>query len=110
VRASARWSKPPRTEVRDSLYLASVDELVSAVQELGPDVGSVLIVAHSPGIEETASLLAIDEDTPQLQALRDRFPTCGLAVLECDSDWADAGAGRLRLQRFVTPRELNDAA
>jgi len=106
VAGAASWNGHANRQISDDLYLASADDLITAVQHQPATARSVMIVAHSPGIEEAAMRLAAEDDTPERQALLDKFPTCGLAVLEFDDDWSKADRGLFKLERFVTPRML----
>ncbi len=68
----------------------------------------VLLIAHSPGMENlAASLTGPDSEREASARLRAKFPTAALAVIEFDlGDWRDLGKNGGRLTRFVTPKDL----
>ena len=67
-----------------------------------------MVVAHNPGIAALAERLATDG--PDLERLRAKYPTAGLAVLTLDVDaWSDVATGAGHLDAFVTPADLADA-
>ena len=79
------------------LYLASASELLKMVREIPGRARDVLLVAHNPGLEEFASLLAGEPLTP--------FPTCAVARFTCKaSSWAAAEPGDFALSLFDTPK------
>ena len=91
--------------VEDDLYGADPDEIVELLRAVPDAVGSVLVVAHNPGLEELTELLVADE-----RSLPDRFPTAALAELRLPiARWDDVAPGGATLASFVTPRELDDA-
>jgi phosphohistidine phosphatase len=86
------------------LYAASAGELLARLHAVPDDVGSVMLVAHSSGIEDLALLLARRGE--QLDAVRAKFPTGALATLELRGRWRDLRAADAELVEFVTPRTL----
>src|ERR671914_1160481 len=75
---------PARVEER--VYAASGRDLHEVVHALPPDVGSVVLVGHNPGVEDLVRDLT-GEWVP--------IKTSAIAVLTWDGDWTDAGAARL---------------
>ena len=105
------WPRPPRIEPLDSLYLASADTIVDLIADLPEEAGCALLIGHNPGLHETAVHLAgasatLDTDLTRLQAA---FPTGALAVLSCET-WRAVAQGPARLDRFIVPRDLPEAA
>jgi phosphohistidine phosphatase len=66
---------------------------------------SVMVVGHNPMIEDLAVVLAGSGEAQD--ELADGFPTCGLAVIEFDTDFADIQPGTGDLIAFLTPRALS---
>lgn len=87
-----------------SLYAASELTLLKRLRAVGDGVASVMLVGHSSGIEELALLLAATGK--RLGALREKFPTGGLASLAFDTDWRTLEPGVAELTDYVVPREL----
>ena len=87
-----------------ALYGASADSLLRRLRAVGDDASSVLLIAHSSGIEDLTLLLARSGE--RLPAVSEKFPTGALATLRCDVRWRDLAPGAAQLAAFVTPREL----
>lgn len=100
--------KPPsQTEPR--IYEAPYQRLLEVVQEVEGDVRTLLMVGHNPGSAELAALLTGGGDRSAAARMMQKYPTCGLAVLDFDvSDWRDVAARGGRLDRFETPASLGD--
>lgn len=96
----------PRIVFEAALYGASPVVLRSLIARLGRAVGSVLIVGHNPGIQELAVSLA-GHGAPRLKTrMREKYPTCGLAVFTAPvSEWAHF-AGASRVEEFIRPGDL----
>ena len=88
------------------LYAASETTLLRAVRGVAPKTGSVLVIAHNPGLEGLAIELAGSGDVDALERLGERFPTGALATLAFRRSWADVGPGSGELVEYVVPREL----
>ena len=99
-------------EFREDLYLAEAEDMLKQICTLDDDIGSVLIVAHNPGVAELALLLA---DAPRDLArealhrnMREKFSTCSFVVLEFDvALWAEISEGQGMLVDYKRPRDLN---
>jgi phosphohistidine phosphatase len=88
------------------LYGASADSLLRLLRIVDDRVASVMVIAHSSGIEDLALLLAGSGE--RLADVREKFPTGALATLRFGGPWRDLRAGAAELVAFVTPRELAD--
>jgi phosphohistidine phosphatase len=97
-------------EYHDDLYGAEAGELLTAVRAVAvQDPRRLLVLAHNPGLHEFA--LALTASAPAGTPLADHLPTAGVAVLDFTIDgWSDVSFRRGRLETFVTPRQLKDAA
>lgn len=103
-----------RVEVSDMLYLASPEALLEAVALVPEEVGSLLVVAHNPGLHELAVRLAgraalAAADGPALR-LRDGYPTGALAEFSLSTSWDAVGPGGSSMCRFLAPRDLPEMA
>jgi phosphohistidine phosphatase len=103
-----RGGLPPGVPVEFSrvVYAADAPALRRRLEGLPESVEAVLLIGHSPAIEELALGLAGGGDEPALERLRAKFPTGGLATLACDRTWRELVWGGAVLQEFVVPREL----
>lgn len=99
-----------RSEARieDHLYDASPGDLLEVVHRVADEVGSVMLIAHNPGIQDLAIQLA--GPGPGIDRVRKKFPTAALATLEHDGTWAELAPGTAELIAFVKPKELSGSA
>lgn len=93
----------PRVRVEPGLYGAGADALLAHLQHIPPDVRSVMLIGHNPGLQQLALLLV--RPGPELEALAAKFPTAALATLAISS-WDALGRGTANLTDFVRPRDL----
>jgi phosphohistidine phosphatase len=96
----------PNVTFPEELYAASEETLLRAVRAVTAKSGSVLVIAHNPGLEGLAIELAGSGDVDALERLGERFPTGALATLAFRRSWADVGPGSGELVEYVVPREL----
>jgi phosphohistidine phosphatase len=101
----------PRVMFRDEIYLATQGALLTLVQKAPADVQTLLLVGHNPGFETLALTLSRDDggkaERARRQALREKFPTTALAVLDLEiAQWADAAPGAGMLADLLTPKTL----
>ncbi|MBS0221974.1 MAG: histidine phosphatase family protein [Proteobacteria bacterium] len=98
---------PPIT-LEKGLYLASEAVLLARLQALPDDLRVALLIGHNEGIGELGGALAGDGPAELLQALRGKFPTGALAILQAPiQQWAQLAPGSARLVEFVRPRDLD---
>jgi phosphohistidine phosphatase len=87
------------------IYEAPPDRLLTVLKGVEPDIGTLLMVGHNPGLEELLRLLVRDED--RYARAPKKYPTAGLAVIEVPARaWRELSPRSARLLRFVTPRTL----
>jgi phosphohistidine phosphatase len=96
----------PRTEFVEQIYGAETADLLNVVREVDPDVGSLLLIGHSPGFGDLAHDLAGDGDPAAVARLGEGYPTAAFATLSVDVPWSDVRRGSGRLLDFVRPRDL----
>jgi phosphohistidine phosphatase len=89
------------------IYEAPAERLLAILREVEPSARSVLMIGHNPGFQDLARLLVGHGDRYAFARMVQKFPTAALCVLDFDiEDWNEAGPGRARLDRFVTPKSL----
>jgi phosphohistidine phosphatase len=89
------------------IYEAPPERLLAVVREVEPAIRTLLLVGHNPGFADLAKRLVGHGDRYAFARMAQKFPTAGLAVIDFSADdWADAGPGEGRLDRFVTPKSL----
>ena len=96
-------------ELRRELYHAAPHGLLEALREAPDEAATVLMIAHSPGMEGLAiGLSGPGSDAVALERMSAKFPTAALAAITFDGDrWSDIGENGGALTRFVSPRELD---
>ena len=93
----------------DALYCAPAVSLLGAAERSG-EAGTVLVLAHNPGLHDLAVRLIASGDIEARERVNEKLPTSGLVVIDLPfDDWSRLHANAGRLERFVTPR-LIDAA
>ena len=106
-------SVQPEVHFEKALYLAACPALLSTVRKTQPAVSSLMMIGHNPGLEQLAQKLASPgvsaSEQDRVEALRVKFPTCALAVLEFGCDWREVAPGSGRLAAFVRPKDIEDA-
>jgi phosphohistidine phosphatase len=101
-----------RTAVKfeDRLYEAGAQTLFNLIRELGRDAHVLLVVGHNPALHDLARLLIAAGDVEARERLNEKLPTSGLAVIDfAFDDWGKLHPRSGRLDRFVTPRSLEEA-
>lgn len=96
------------------LYLAPATTLADVIAETGGDADSILLVAHSPGLEDFILTAAEQGRRSDLRdSVATKFPTAALAILdfavESWSDLAENFKSKATLRSFVRPRDLDPA-
>ena len=82
---------------------------LDVVQEVEGDVRTLLMIGHNPGFEELAHLLIGHGDRYAAARMSQKYPTCGLAVIDFATEhWYAVAAREGRLDRFVTPGSLGE--
>jgi phosphohistidine phosphatase len=91
------------------LYEADGEGYLTAVRTAAGTANTLMLVGHNPAMEDLAMVLAPTGDDKALAQLREKFATCGLAVIEFDNPrWDSAGPGAGHLIAFHTPKSIED--
>jgi len=101
----------PAVKYLDELYLARWLNIVNIVRVAAKAVGVLMVVGHNPGLEDCARKLARPPGDAQArklhEAMREKFPTGAVAVLDFDSsDWAGIQPSGGELEHFTGPKDL----
>ncbi len=100
------WDDMPLIEPMDSLYMAGPEAIMGALRQLGPSVRSAMVVAHNPGLHETARLLADGMGGEAEAVMRAAYPTSCLTEFTIPGGWDVLSPGSARLRLCLTPRTL----
>lgn len=99
----------PPSHIEPAIYEASSERLLEIIQSVEGPVRTLLMIGHNPGFADLAQRLAGHGDRYAAARLSQKYPTCGLAVLDfAVSDWRDVALRGGRLERFVTPASLGE--
>ncbi len=104
--AQAEWEAKPEIRYEDGLYGAGPGEMLRVLQALPARCGHAMLIGHNPGMHALADTLSGDGEADALDALRTKYPTAALAVIEFEGDWQSIASGAGCLRQFVAPREL----
>ena len=102
-------ARTARAEFLESLYLASPKKIFDALS--AQNAKTIMAIGHNPGMEDLAAKLAHKPqnkaEAERLENLREKFPTCALAVLDFDvAAWSSIKQGTLT--DFLRPKDLSD--
>lgn len=103
--------KAASAETVPSLYDAPARRILDAIHGAPKEARTLLVIGHNPGLADLAILLASNGSKEGRAAMRAKFPTAALAVIDFEAagwDALDVSGGTL--DRFVTPRGLGTEA
>lgn len=102
ARIAAQLPDAPAPELSRSLYLASEDQMLSALRKASGAV--VMMIAHNPGSAFLAEGLVVN--APADDNFR-RYPTAATAIIDFNvARWADIGWNTGKVVDFIVPRDL----
>ncbi len=81
------------------LYLASAESVLSCLRATPPELNSVAVVAHNPGLTHFVNLIGHNHVT-------DNLVTFGTAVFATASSWADLHFGCAEFIQLTSPKTL----
>ncbi|MFL9823508.1 SixA phosphatase family protein [Rhodoplanes sp. SY1] len=109
ARVAQQLGDPPAATFERRVYEAPAQRLLATVRAVPDEAHAVLMVGHNPGLQELATTLIATGDVEERERLREKLPTGGLIVIDFAVDtWTDVHPRGGRLDRFVTPRSLED--
>jgi phosphohistidine phosphatase len=90
----------------ERIYLASLDALLELVRATDDSIDSLLLVGHSPGLEQLALHLAGVKDKALRRSVEVKYPTGALVEISLPVErWQDVNDGEGTMIRFVRPRD-----
>lgn len=97
----------PAVVYEEALYLASPGSLLKRIRKVAAKVRHTLIIGHNPGLQALAQDLAGAGQPEDLEALAEKLPTAGLAVIVFSArSWTKVERGGGRLELFMVPKRL----
>jgi phosphohistidine phosphatase len=103
---SPAFAKPPRVSFERALYLADAPALLARIAGVPDEVGTLLVIAHNPGMHELAAALAATSPKRVRKALDHKYPTGAVACYRFTGAWHDIGQTPIALAQFTTPADL----
>ena len=104
---AAQWPTEVDVIFDDRLYAATPQSMLSIIRTQDDATGTLLVIGHNPGLQETAESLIASGDIELRERLREKFPTTALAVIDFAVDkWSRVHDHAGRLDRYVTPRSV----
>ena len=81
--------------------------ILNLVQNAPSEVGSLMLIAHNPGMHDAVLRFIGDATGFDKSRLDHNFPTCGLAHFTfAGATWQDVNFGEGKLERLVFPKDL----
>lgn len=107
----AALGKDVNVQFEESLYLASVQHLMSRLGWIDDSFKSAMFIGHNPGMEQFANSLSAspkDADSEKLhRRMREKFSTCAFAVIKAPvKTWREVKSGGGVLTDFMRPKDL----
>jgi phosphohistidine phosphatase len=98
---------PPDPDFRKALYDAPAEQLLAELRKTPETVGTLLVIAHNPGLQDLVLSLAADSSDQQaVDKVRAKFPTAALARLVFDGNWQTLSPRAARLTHCLQPKSL----
>jgi phosphohistidine phosphatase len=94
--------------IEPGLYRADAGTLIERLRQVANDIPSVMLIGHNPAVQMLVLRLADGAAEADVDQVRRKFPTGGLATLEFECAWNELGPGRARLSDLVRPKHLSD--
>tara|TARA_Y100000768_G_scaffold356465_1_gene310848 strand:+ start:80 stop:562 length:483 start_codon:yes stop_codon:yes gene_type:complete len=91
-------SEKPNIKFEESIYHASLDQILNVIFGTPDDLKNIMVVGHNPSMHEITEYLA--------NKLINKYPTCCLAALTIDSSWNVISRGCGKLEFIKKPSEL----
>lgn len=89
----------------DALYGAAPGTMIAEINDVGDDVGTLMVVGHEPTISNVAlGLAGPDSDRTAAEQIHAKYPTSGIAILRVPGSWTGLELGGAELASFHVPR------
>lgn len=94
-------------EFDDALYLATSETTLKCLAALEEPVETAMLVAHNPGLHDTALQLLTPSERSRSGNMRMAFPTCACAVLSLPiASWREIAWDIGALTSYMVPKAL----
>ncbi len=96
----------PPVDFSEKLYLASPNEMLGVIAQIPAQVNHLLVIGHNPGIHQLCLTLSHRGDEALIDTMALKFPTCTMAKIGFEGDWASLAKTGAELLEFLTPKVL----
>jgi len=87
-------------QLKFELYAASVNVIISEINEISNSVDHLMLIGHNPGVSQTTAFLC--------ENFRDEFPTCGIACIKLSiNKWEEISENCGVLEWFEYPKKVS---
>jgi phosphohistidine phosphatase len=100
------FAAPPAHRIDPRLYSAPAEQIFYVIRETAPEIQSLMLIGHNPGLEDAARILTGSGETDALIRFGSSMPTSALAVIDLAGGWNDLQERTGRMEFFVTPKSL----
>lgn len=98
---------PCPVRYEEGLYLGAPGGILALIRKTQPDIRTLAVIGHNPGLHELAIGLTGHGDRYAFARLSEKMPTAALTVLDfAVEDWAGIQLREARLDRYITPKSL----
>jgi phosphohistidine phosphatase len=106
ARVEAAFRGQVEVRIDEALYAASEAELLAHLRKLPPQVHSVMIIGHNPGLADLA--LALASEGADRTRIKEKYPTAALATIDLAADdWTAIERGSGELVAYLRPGDLD---
>ena len=88
----------PKVQFEESIYHATLDEILDVIFSVPEDTESIMLVGHNPSMHEITEYLG--------NKFINKYPTCCLTALTIDRSWNELSQGCGNLDFLKKPSEL----
>lgn len=101
------YGRPVPTKEREELYLSTGALMLDVIGAAPATTGTVLVVAHFPGVQEAALTLLGAQEGESADQIRQKFPTGAVADFHLHiHDWSQVNGAQGHLNDYILPRGL----
>jgi phosphohistidine phosphatase len=100
------FGSPPAHRIEPRLYSAPSEQIFYVIREIAPEIQSLMLVGHNPGLEDVARILTGSGETDALIRFGGTMPTSAFAGIDLAGGWSDLQERTGRLEFFVTPKSV----
>ncbi len=105
TRVSVELGAPVPVDFEAAIYEATTARLLTVIRRAPPSAKRLMLIGHNPGFEDLTNDFVRDAETGAAARLAEKYPTCGLAILELPiATWSQATPRSARLTHFTAPR------